>query len=431
MQRLTIFQVGDVHYPEHNAADADVKDGAFPASLIAATTSSQLQASTRELVGQLDDHPDAILVLSGDLTSRGDLSAYEECVDYLVEAFLLDDPDTWTQGRIHVVPGNHDVNRPLAAAQSPEDLHSKFEPLREAWAKHGLDVLAVNEPRRSHVTSDEARVELFGLNSCLGCGEQRLIPTEIQERVRDGLKDHGLSEPDIDDFMDSLVSSTTETIDAPALREADIDIVHTAIHQESPMGLPILIGHHNILQQALPRFDLYTDLVNAGMFRSRLASLGRPVLYLHGHIHSDAIEVIEQATPDRGQLVLISCPEFIDGFNRIELWFTDEGTAIGCLIRKFRRRLHGGVSQEGEPVRVAFLRPELTMSALARRVATIVLARPDIGLISEIQRELAGSTSVEEIVEAVQELEWLGMLEVLSADRPPRSWRLRMVATHA
>lgn len=428
MQRLTIFQVGDVHYPEHNAVDADVKDAAFPAPLITVTTSAQLQGSTRELISQLATSSEAVIVFSGDLTSRGDLDSYRECVDYLVEAFLLDDPTLWSADRIHVVPGNHDVNRDLAAAQPAEDLHSKFEPLHAAWARHGLDVLVVGSPRRTIHTSGTARVDMFGLNTCLGCGEQRTIPANIQTSVRSGLEATAMDASEVDAFMLNLVESTTETIDAPALAEADIGAIHHAVRTEAELGLPVLVGHHNILQQALPRFDLYTDLVNAGMFRSRLASLGTPVLYLHGHIHSDAIEMVQQATPDQGQLVLISCPEFKDGFNRIEICFDEVGTALGCIITKFRVRLHAGISQEGQPVRISFMQQEPALSELARDIATVVLKEPEIGLLSELHKQFKDRATIEQVGEAVQELEWLGLLEVLAADRPPRSWRLRVVA---
>jgi hypothetical protein len=428
MRRLTLFQVGDVHFPDHAEADADVKDGAFPASLISATSSKQLMASTRELVAQLADAPGAGLIFSGDLTSKGDLAAYGECVDYLVNAFLLDNPEHWDPSRIHVVPGNHDVNRDLAAEQMSGDLFSKFAPLRAAWARHGLDVIAIETPRRSYLSEEGARIDLFGLNSCLGCGEKRSVSNEIQAHVRNGLLQLELDDEGIDSFMVSLLESTTETIDAPAIAEFDIGLVCEAIRTESAIGLPVLIGHHNVLQQAQPRFDLYTDLVNAGMFRSRLAGLAIPILYLHGHIHSDAIEVVHQATPDSGQLVLISCPEFKDGFNRIEICFTEAGVPVGCVIHKFRRRLHGGIAQEGAPVRIPLMRAEPTMSGTARTIAQVLFAKPDIGLVADIHRDLESTLTVEQVAEAVQELEWLGIVDVLSAELPPKSWRLRVVA---
>lgn len=427
MQRVTIFQVGDVHFPEHNAVDADVKDQAFPASLVNVTTSSQLQGATKALITQLATAPDAAIVFSGDLTSRGDLDSYRECVDYLVQAFLLTDAAKWNPDRIHVVPGNHDVNRQLAAVQSADDLHTKFHPLRDAWQRHGLDVLPAAAPRHTTHGNASARVDLFGLNTCLGCGEQRTLPTGIQDSVRNALQATTLTPDEIDDLMRDLVASTTETIDAPALAQDDIGEVCEFVLTRDDVGLPVLIGHHNVLQQALPRFDLYTDLVNAGMFRSRLSSLDRPVLYLHGHIHSDAIEIVEQATPDHGQLVSISCPEFKDGFNRIDVCFNDDGVALGCIITKFRVRLHSGIAQDGEPIRIPLLQQEPALSSVARDAAAHVLADPEIGLISELHKRLGGTISMEEVGEAVQELEWLGILQVLAAGKAIRSWRLRVV----
>ncbi len=269
---------------------------------------------------------------------------------------------------------------------------------------------------------------IIGLNSCFGCGEARAIPATTFVAIDEALSKEGLTDEATKRVLDA-VRSASETIDAPAFMADHIDTVQGEIRRNSGDDLPVLIGHHNILQQALPRFDLYTDLVNAGMFRSRLSGLGGPALYLHGHIHSDPIETVEQYTPDRGQLVCISCPEFVDGFNMIEVWFTDSGIPLGCTVHRYRTRLHGGLSADASPVRISFLRGDAALSALARRVVALLLQKPSMGLVSEVEIALADATPTADVATALKEVEWLGLVDILSPERSPKSWRLRVVNT--
>jgi 3',5'-cyclic AMP phosphodiesterase CpdA len=433
MQRLTIFQVGDVHFPEHNAPDADVKDASFPVSIVKATTTSELQAATRALLGELGHEPDALLVISGDLTSRGDLTEYQNCVNFLVQAFVLSDIAKWDPNRVHVVPGNHDVDRTLTQTFPEEDLHSKFGPLTDAWKAHGLDVLATIGPRTTEIVKDNAQMHVHSLNSCLGCGELRALPESLSVHLVDKLTAGGLPEDEVTRLVKGALDTFGETIDAPAFAEDDIASVYHKIGQAEEPHLAVVAAHHNLLQQALPRIDLYTDLVNAGMVRSRLCSLDTPILYLHGHIHSDPVESIVQSAPDHGQLICVSAPEFKHGFNRIDVYFADSGVPLGCVVRKFRVREHGGTSEDSNPIRIRFDRYESSMSPLAQRIALCLIAQPTCGTVHHLIETFGATGELPDptdVAAALKEVEWLGLVEVLNADRDPKHWRLRVVTSN-
>lgn len=434
MLSLTIFQVGDIHFPDHDALDADVKDSSFPASIVRATTTSELQAATRSLLGELGREPNAVLVISGDLTSRGNLEGYQNCVAFLEEAFLLSDLGKWSPDRVHVVPGNHDVDRVLAQSLPPDDLHSKFDPLSVVWSDHGLDVLATRGPRTTVVSDGDASMHVHSLNSCLGCGEIRALPATLAADLVRELAARGMTDSLLPDVMGDAVDALGETIDAPAFAEGDISDVSSRIRDVAAPHLAVVVAHHNLLQQALPRIDLYTDLVNAGMVRSRLCSLDTPILYLHGHIHSDPVESVVQFAPDRGQLVCVSAPEFRQGFNRIDVFFSDSGAPLGCVVRKFRVREHGGTSEDPNPIRIRFDRYESSMSALAQRVALSLIAQPTCGSLHDLVGLLSdegGAPMLDEVASALREVEWLGLVEVLNAEKEPKHWRLRVVTSHA
>lgn len=425
MRTITVLQVGDVHLPDHIAADADVKDDALGDDLVAAATAGQLQASTRALLAAMTERPEAVIVFTGDLTSRGDLGQYRDCVTTLIDAFAL---TSRPLERLHVVPGNHDVDRELAQHAPAGDLYHKFEPLRAAWSDQGLNVLAADLVRTAAVGDALFSVETHSVNSCLGCGERRQLPIMLRDGLVDRLTAEGVDEGVAATITSEVFDAYAETIDAPAFSEEHLQHVCEAIADAPATSTPVIVAHHNLVQQAQPRFDLYTDTINAGMFRSRLCSLGRTILYLHGHIHSDPIEVVAQEFPDRGTMVCISAPEFCDGFNRIDVTHSDSGLPLGCTITRYRVRLHGGVSVE-RPIRVAFHQERAPMSDLAVEVAVCLMQSPDCSTIRGLRGlsdDLAGVAEAD-LADAIEEVEWHGVIEVLNRERAPEKWRFTVV----
>lgn len=432
MRRLKILQVGDVHYPEHTKPDADIKDKLLGAELVGSATSVELKAATRALLGAVDENPGALLAFMGDLTSKGSVDDYGRCVQFLRDVFLLNDAQRWSKDQLHVVPGNHDVNRDLAKNAPAGDLFHKFGPLDDAWHAANLDILATTSVRMTEVTSGPCAIRAYGMNSCLGAGERRELPPAVHGALVSAMKEAGVADAESAAVADKLMADHAEVIDAPAYAEEHINAVYEAIRGSEAKTVAVLIAHHNILQQAQPRFDVYTDVINAGMFRARLTSLALPIIYLHGHIHDDPIEDVRQLAPDAGQLICISAPEFRTGFNIVEVHFSDEGTPIGCVVERTRVRPHGGTSTEPS-VRIPFVRYEMAISGVATHLAAHLLSNPSCSSLIGAQlglREGGRPATEAEVADALEEVEWLGLVEVINRERPHRNWRIRVVALH-
>ena len=182
MKSLSLLLLGDIHFPDFESPmkSVDYKDKGFPARLVERIAPDRLQNVARAISKQHqnDESINAILIC-GDLTSRGDLGGYRKCVDYLTKSLQILDQNKWENDAVHIVPGNHDVDRSLCKASS--ELLDKFKPLSDAWSGPPARTLTVDGMRHTTVRGiDGPAVALFSINSCLGCGESRHFPQELQ-----------------------------------------------------------------------------------------------------------------------------------------------------------------------------------------------------------------------------------------------------------
>jgi hypothetical protein len=92
MKSLKLLLVGDIHYPDVKSAikGADYKDTAYPRNLADISLPDRLLNVARKIT-QLRENDSAIvgILLCGDLTSRGDLDGYRDCVGYLNSVLRL------------------------------------------------------------------------------------------------------------------------------------------------------------------------------------------------------------------------------------------------------------------------------------------------------------------------------------------------------
>jgi predicted MPP superfamily phosphohydrolase len=416
---LSLLQVGDIHLPDNKAKPlVDLKDKSFPDSIVQLAAPRPLQNVLRELKRQ-SNKADAIL-LCGDLTSRGDIPSYEQCVEYLIRVLDLNNRPTET---LHAVPGNHDVNRNLA---DKVDIFAKFKPLELAWAKHSLPILAVSAFRSTVVSSkSNCKAQIYSLNSCVGSGEIKHLPLAIRTQLAELLEKH--TEDVGEDNSFELIG---ETLDTPAFMLEDIDTICESIGSLDDRTAPIVMAHHNLLPQALVRIELYTEAINSGLVRSRLAREPRPVIYLHGHIHDDPVESISALDMDSAPLTVISAPEIIKGFNLIHIHYGRGRYPIGCTITPFRMQRDAAVVP-GRLIRVPFYGPgraprKLRDAPLLRHLKylsstfehfTDVLAKVRQGINKNIREmTLAGY---------LYEAEWLGLAAIVDRDESPRLWQVR------
>jgi len=423
MNTVKLLHIGDVHYPDAELERlADVKDLGFPAYLVESSNLKPLELVMRSLQTELESGFDGILV-AGDLTSRGDLDGYKRCLEYLSSITESISPD-----RIHAVPGNHDIDRSAVDA-SGGGIDGKFEPFRAAWQAMGLPVLAVNRVRATDIASPTgAKVRVLSLNSSIGCGEKRHLPPEIADDLKSILGKFAATADPKDAFR--LVG---ETLDTPAFQQADIDDACRDISASEKGAMPVVLSHHNLLPQSLPRVALYAELLNGGVARSRLLGLRRSILYCHGHLHDDPIEIVAEPSNPGSHVILISAPALTRGFNTITVEFGRKGWPLGCVVTIHRLSTRNG-SVEPRTVRIPLYGPDLDIiRRLGNDLVESVLDVLSDGEVrfKDIQRSLRAKqqrVQAATLVEALLEAEWLGCVAVRNHEYDPQHWHVRRIS---
>ena len=413
MPVVKLLQIGDMHLQSTLKPFLDYKDKAFPDGLANAIAISPVQAVMRALVSICERNRSdfAGVIICGDLADKGDLGSYEKCLGYLSDNLRFH--DKWTSDQIHVVPGNHDIHR-KDCDPSGLNLYTKFDPLIELWAKLGLNVLAAREVRQTRVEANGQQLELFSLNSCIGCGERRSLPKNIQDEL------HKLLNPPT-----GALDIIWEQLDTPAFLESDINRITAALEEDPDIAIGVVVTHHNLLPQAEPRIEIYTEVINGGLVRSRLAQCPQTVIYCHGHVHDDPVEVILNPNNCTSRLVCISSPRFDMGFNVIEIHYSRQtNIPIGCVVIRFRHQRDGAV-RPIESLRVPLLDIRgagQLEDNLARLVLQNTTSEPD--RFDVIRNKLGSPTKPTRSVlaDVFRDLEWLGFLEIQNRQEPFLHW---------
>lgn len=327
LPRLRIIQVGDVHLPGASISrrPVDSKDNRFPADLrnvIAAPPTKRVFQAIYKLIetGKI-----SALLFMGDLTDIGKLNGYQACARYIRNALQLGPGEQYEHLITGIVPGNHDINREVAKKPG---LATKFHPLQQALASASLKPMPVARPIWLQAKEGQAAAKIGLLNSCWGCGSKEYIPIEFRDAV------FGAIEKSIADGNDekTVRAYYDRQFDTPAFSD---DTITELANLEAKGGeLLIVAAHHNILPQRQARLAPYTELVNSGSIRATLCDLSRPVIYLHGHIHEDPVEVIH--VPGGEPLACISAPAASDGFNELEFIFSKVGAPLSVRIIPWR-----------------------------------------------------------------------------------------------
>jgi hypothetical protein len=413
MNTIKLLHLGDVHYDQARLERAvDHKDRAMPVKLLESATVSPLQAVFRKLSHTEVDG----IAMVGDLTTGGNLEVYAECADYLTESLDLRSRDPRL---VHVVPGNHDVDHELTGQ---DDLLAKFVPLEEVWTNLGLPVLSANGPRQGTVQQGSGGVEIFGLNSAVGTGEHEAEKAQIPDAVAEAMREARLEAAAEEDFFGVNI----ELLDTPSFIESDIARTCEEIEKLPIETVPVLVSHHNLMPQALTRAAPYAHVLNGGMARDRLTSCGRPIVYLHGHIHERPIEVVRQYAPNQGELICISAPLVMRGFNLLELVFTSGGLPLGCLVRQFGVSSNGNV-EEIQAARIPFVTGPKAADPLVKHIVS-ALAEKSPYRFEDLREHLEAVDlcpgDEEALADALREAEWHGLVNIGERNYSPTHWRI-------
>lgn len=429
LRSIRLIQIGDIHYPEAkaDASHIDHKDHALSGGLVQASAPLPKLQSVLRKVCQLCAKPYFVqsLLFCGDLTTRGDLAGYQECLDHLNRCLSLADPHRWPPDHIHAVPGNHDVDRQLCDPEG-KDLYKKFLPLIAAWDALSLPILAANNVRQTRIKYGACAVEALSLNSCIGCGEPRYLP----ERIKDEL--HALLSPFLDPSAPrSEFDLVAEQLDTPAFVENDVDRLVQQVTELDDRVLPVVLTHHNLLPQPRLRIQMYTEVLNAGLVRARLSRTDRPVIYAHGHVHHHLVEVVRQPQAWRGRLVSVSAPLLIEGFNLIEISFGRLALPVGCTIVPFRLQPDGEVIEE-HPVHVPLhdpLHPSQHADDFLKHVVNATDGNYERfrDIVATVRMNTGTKHPGPVVADALAEASWLGHVEILNRELEAEHWHVRRI----
>lgn len=329
LPRLRVLQIGDVHLPSGVNAHpfVDAKDSTFPTGLASRISTSPLKRVFKRVFALLESgQVDAILFM-GDLTDYGNLSAYEACCRYIASALQIGSGRRFSDIPVGFVPGNHDIDRSLAKQPG---ITTKFAPLGAALSAVGLPSIPVLQPKLLTVGKGGPKANVFLLNSCWGCGDEARIPEHFRAPIAAAIEtviSGSSGDAAIKDYYD-------RQLDTPALSEESISELMQGVHDAPSNVLSVVVAHHNLLPQRLPRLAPYTELVNGGALRASLGELGKPVLYLHGHIHEDPIEILR--SPGGAPIISISAPKLTAGFNVIDLIYSPQTLPLACHVTPIR-----------------------------------------------------------------------------------------------
>jgi 3',5'-cyclic AMP phosphodiesterase CpdA len=426
MTRISLLHVGDIHYPDNKSPQKiDLKDAGIGKDFTASLAPVRLKSAMDSLIHVIENKTIHGVLFSGDLTSRADMDGYDSCVEYLESN--LSGNAVWATSQLHVVHGNHDIARD---ADTSKDSWARYRATQESWKKRKLQVLHPDLVRSVEMKNGKASAWVHSLNSCMGCGEIRRLPEKVRAQIGellDKLRISPISESDFD-----LIG---EQLDTPAFDESHVADLGNKICGD-PIGIHVLLGHHPVMPQALPRVEIYTEAINGGLMRSRLTDLPISVIYCHGHVHDDPIEVVRDASVGT-DVAFISAPQFVDGFNLIELEFAVDRRSsetsyvpLGCEITRYRARRHGSLKEE-LPIRVPLCRPEkfdfvaddLHRTILKKLTNEPVRFRP---LMQQV-KQAAGQVQQMRFLDHLKHLHWHGLVEIAGRNEECDHWQIRRI----
>lgn len=324
LPRTRILQIGDVHLPTaaRTSRSVDQKDRTFSVELRNVISRQPIKTVFKRLYQLCSSGTVDGVLLMGDMTDFGRIEGYSAGLNYVANALQLGLGRHNQSIVAAIVPGNHDIDRELAKLPS---MTAKFAPLNAALHKAGLEAIPVEQSIVRQLGGSDAPCTAVMMNSCWGCGALEYIPQEFRTGVGAAIEAAiAAGDPKV------LSAYYDRQFDTPAFSNESVEHLvaqSAALPRERQL---IVVAHHNLLPQRLTRLAPYTELVNSGAVRASLMEANRPVLYLHGHIHTDPIEVM--SVPGGDVLVCISAPPAEAGFNLLEIVFTRSGSPLASHI---------------------------------------------------------------------------------------------------
>lgn len=313
MKKVSFLHIGDIHCGtiDPYQGEVDVQDSSFSHDYIdIGREENEYNILKKRLIGELRGNSYLFICFSGDFSDKGIPENYEKCVSFFTKHIPRTVTESKSPKRIFIVPGNHDI--PTAEHVSESD--KKFEPIIQILQRYGFPEIPINDVIIEEIFNDDfGNVLICALNSCM------LSQTKDEE--------------------------SGKIIDYPKILDKDIKKIKTTIDKLNAQGKKfclLILSHHNLIPQKIPRIKQYAEMFNAGNIRESLLTFNLPILYLHGHIHDNPVEVISCPTYINSKLVLSSAPLLLPtsdyggknkfGFTKIDILFSDDGIPLGCQL---------------------------------------------------------------------------------------------------
>ena len=434
VEPIRILQIGDIHYPGaiESRPSADLKRDPFDISEEVSPRGARIRKIVQSFSAYDIGYFDAIFFM-GDFTTGNpntslQMQSMERCFDYLDLNIIAPLLGKRSRERCLFVPGNHDVDR-TRCPSAPTARLDKFEQYMTLLLSRGHQNHSTNEISIIDISKDGASALIHGINTCLGCGEFLSFPTELKNDLVSHLAH--VIKPDATQEATEVVSKfldLTERLDAPLVDGDILQRLDSSLDRymhERTGAVQLVVGHHNLLPQTVPRVAPFGELVNSGELRSFLATKNAPILYLHGHIHNDPLEIVFSQSNPASCVISISAPEFIDGYNVIELHFDEEGTPLGLVVQTIRQDQVGRISRP-EPRRIPFRQGPHRIAAItyiAREIFYKTFSKNTQLHFNDVVREYPGEDE-NKIELALLELEWLGLIQIANRTRAPKHWNI-------
>ena len=430
---VSLFVLGDLHFPEFigERTNVDIHDH-HPPGDIPGSLELPLTAVVKDsLVAQIAASSSPVVLICGDITSRGDIDQYEHGLKYLAD--LLTDPSINAKlppERIHIVPGNHDIafKSPQGAFTSIDDT-TRFEDIRQIVAATMGDLLAVDSRQTQPAFGDKA-LNIISINTCLGSGAPRSFALDAFSKVAGApaTTPPTMGTPPVgaDPAARGRAPAEDEVLDVPLVHPRELGAIDAAF-ANSDYPLRVVLAHHALLPQHIPRLNPYTEMVNAGQARHALTALRKPLLYVHGHIHADVVEVIRVpngllSADESAPLICISAPELRHGYHRVDVHYRPNGEPVGVEVTTWH--LEPGAIRMAPAMtsrRIALAAPE-PISANRRRITQHIaeagMARGDelIAFGARVDPPI----SAHELELELESMVWSGFLALTDiTSRPP------------
>ncbi|MBX5146684.1 metallophosphoesterase [Rhizobium lentis] len=440
MRRVRILQIGDIHYPDWEMAQSrvDAKDRRFAPGITESLQRSSFPSVLRKLRQLASSSSCHGVAFVGDFTTNGQ-------TEYLNRAFqhftlLCRGNGTAAQTPLLFVPGNHDINRTEALELGKLE---KFRGMARVAEKFKWERVPLDQPVQVKLTGSGCQLDVILVNTAIGSWELQNLPGFLRDKLQSAdatTEAVDLGDPQSDNLPAgsaiaaasppaSLLDQYYGQLDTPYVSRPMLARLLEVLESE-PFG--VVVGHHNLLPQKIPRISLYAEIVNSGFVRSQLLALNRPVVYLHGHIHQDPVEVVSDPRKADSKLILISAPEIKDGFNELVFFISEHNDLVGVRLIPHRTKIEDGTLIEAEHCFISTLSSsgaaidENAFELLHRLKQHKVERRADLLFWNEVQSLASPDLEGEALEDALIMLHASHSLEIDDLNRPTRSWRIQL-----